>query len=330
MKQQFLTAATALCLTIPSVIQAQFHAGSSFVVKANTPAVIDSVTLQPSADLNLSGNELTISNIPVVNTTPPGSSIARVAQFSAPFSYQGAIGLYYDNTELYGNTAAQLNLVYHTGQSGYSTTNLFTTSNNNNHVTATTGIQTITISKLTATNMGTVLPLQLLSFEAYKKDNSTLLKWETANEKNIHHFEAEKSTDTKQFVFLAQQEAGKNVYMTSDHQPTTGWNYYRLKIVENDRSHTYSQMAAVYFDGSSASFSLFPNPVTQTLNIQITSAADKDVSYAVSSIDGKLVKQGMMEIAKGSNHFTIDFSSLPAGTYLFRTDEGFATKVVRE
>ena len=97
MKQHFLTATTALCLTIPSVMQAQFHAGSSFVVKATTPVVIDSVTLQPSADLNLSGNELTISNMPVVNTAPSGSSIARIAQFSVPFSYQGAIGLYYGN-----------------------------------------------------------------------------------------------------------------------------------------------------------------------------------------------------------------------------------------
>ena len=178
--------------------------------------------------------------------------------------------------------------------------------------------------------MGTVLPLQLLSFEAYKNGNNTLLKWETANEQNIHHFEAEKSTDTKEFAFLAQLVAGKNVYTSLDPQPAMGWNYYRLKIVENDHSYTYSQTAAVYFDGYSFSFTLFPNPVTQTLNIQVNAAVDKDLSYVVSSIDGKLAKQGIMKIIRGDNYFAIDFSSLTAGTYLFRTDEGFTTKVVKE
>ena len=44
-----------------SPLKAQFHAGSSFFIKANTLAAIDSVTLQPTTDLNLSGNELTVS-----------------------------------------------------------------------------------------------------------------------------------------------------------------------------------------------------------------------------------------------------------------------------
>lgn len=330
MKPSIFKLKLMLCLSIPLSMQAQFHAGSSFVVKANTTMVIDSVTFLPSSDLHLSGNELTISNSPVVNTTPPGSSIARVAQFSNPISYQGSIGLYYDTAELNGNTASLLNLVYHTGQSGYSTTNLLTTSNNNHHVTATTGVQAITLSKITATNMGTVLPLQLLSFEAEKIENSTKLTWRTANEKNIHHFDVERSTDTKQYKFLEQQEAGKSLYIALDHHPAMGWNYYRLKMVSDDGNHRYSQTVAVYFDVSRSSFSLFPNPVTQTLKVQVNAVEAKNVHYAVASIDGKLMKEGVLKLVRGNNYFEIDFSTFPTGTYIFQTDDGVATKVIRE
>lgn len=330
MKQKILTIVRVFCLTVPLGSQAQFHAGSTFVIKANTQIVVDSLTMLPSADLNLSGNELTISNIPIVSPSPPGSSIARVALFTNPFSYQGTIGLYYDNAELNGNAATLLHLVYHTGQGGYSSAGLSSASNNNNHVTASTGTQSITISKLTATNTGTVLPLRLLSFDAFKEHNSTLLKWVTANEKNIHHFEVEKSTDVIRFNTLSQQAAGKKVYHAIDDQPVNGWNYYRLKIVEEDDRFSYSHIAKVWFYEDNTSLTFFPNPVTHILNVRISATAAKNVSYSIASTDGKVVQQGIMEIISGDNHFTIDFSSLSGGNYLFTTDDGFVAKILKE
>jgi len=309
---------------------AQFHAGNSFIVKANTPFAIDSVTLQPSVDLSLSGNELTTSYIPATNAPQPGASISRVASFVAPFSYQGSVGLYYSNSQLNGNSAALLHLVYHMAQSGYTNTNLVQTSNSNNHVVATTGLQSIIISKLTATNTGTVLPLQLLSFTALKKGQSTYINWETSNEISIDHFEVEKSTDATSFQSIFTTPAGRNDYHTVDDEPLKGWTYYRLKIVNENGEIDFSNVAGIYFDAWGPTFALYPNPMGEQLLISIYATEAKELAFSLLTLDGKVAKSGILKIKEGENSFSVDCSNLPAGNYYFRTTDGFTGKIVKQ
>lgn len=318
-------------------VKAQFISGPVFIVKANTPVVIDSFDLQPAVDITLPNTQITNSYTPVPAVTPGNGSIARVTTINPPVNFRGAVGISYINPELNGNTPATLNLVYHTGASGYSLTNLVTTSNLNNHVVGTTGVNTITIGKITAVDAGIVLPLQLLSFVARKVEQTAFLEWTTVNEKNVDRFEVEKAVENNgNFTTMSTLKAkGGNsqqqqLYNYTDHHPVMGWNYYRLKIIEENGNATYSRVVALLFDENGNMVTLYPNPVKQQLYVSLNSDKAYSGSWRLTDVLGRLVNSQSMDVQKGSNLFTIDMQSLSSGSYTLQLDNGFVSKIVKE
>ena len=99
---------------------------------------------------------------------------------------------------------------------------------------------------------GDVLPMKLLGFTGTVSKDVVWLKWTTASEKNINHFEAEKSTNGTDFSSINRQIAvGVNTspehYQAEDFKPVAGINYYRLKIVGNDNQVAYTKIITVKF-----------------------------------------------------------------------------------
>jgi hypothetical protein len=91
-----------------------------------------------------------------------------------------------------------------------------------------------------------VLPIDLLNFNAKLVQEKVVIKWQVANEKTLSHYIVERSDDGKLFYFLQRQEAGR--FSAIDDKPNYGTNYYRLKMVENDGSYNYSTIRSVQFE----------------------------------------------------------------------------------
>ena len=79
----------------------------------------------------------------------------------------------------------------------------------------------------------TTLPLQLLNFNAVKKDKHVLLQWTATNEINASHFEIYKGAQPSSIKYLDKINAtgisGTNNYDYNDLNPLQGLNYYQLK-----------------------------------------------------------------------------------------------------
>lgn len=178
-------------------------------------------------------------------------------------------------------------------------------------------------------NVAGVLPLQFLSFDAYKNQQQVLLKWKTAEEINTSHFEVERSFNGVDFVnigrVVAQNRPGTHEYSFIDRQPGKGLNLYRLKQVDLDGRSEHSRIARVLFDVN-VNMVVHPNPATDKLFITLSDGSAKWMS-AVYDVQGRLVKQELL--TPTGNMLQVDVSALAPGVYSLTLINGLETMHAR-
>lgn len=164
----------------------------------------------------------------------------------------------------------------------------------------------------------TPLPVKLIHFNAYKKDNKALLDWATASEQNNKGFDIERSIDGRNWVKIGFAESRsvngnsstKLDYSFIDNNPVNGQNYYRLKQTDFDGKLEYSDVRSLWFsrDGSIV---VFPNPAKTY--VQVAGLAGNESMY-VYDASGRMVKQ---QKSNGSLN-TLLLHNLSEGVYYIR------------
>lgn len=93
---------------------------------------------------------------------------------------------------------------------------------------------------------------ELQYFTGKNETDSILLEWKTGTEDNLNRFEIERSaSEPNNFVNVGNVTAiGNNSYYyfrdyTSQNNPVVPIYYYRLKLVDNNGGHVYSQTITV-------------------------------------------------------------------------------------
>nr|WP_294898248.1 DNRLRE domain-containing protein [uncultured Pedobacter sp.] len=163
------------------------------------------------------------------------------------------------------------------------------------------------------------LPIELSSFTGKATNNGIALKWTTASEKNNHYFELLKSTDGKNFKTIATiKGAGdsdqKLFYDFTDLEPVSGVNYYQLKQVDFDGESSTSQLIAVKYSLSIAKVSVYPNPATASLNIQLPTYNTKETTLSLSDLTGKTVIH--KSVSANQNVITLSVADMARGLYI--------------
>ncbi len=166
----------------------------------------------------------------------------------------------------------------------------------------------------------TPLPLTFISFNAKKQNDDVLLKWKTADEKNVSHFEIERSFDARNFETIGKEIAlnqAENVYLFNDLTIKNIFvpkAYYRIKQVDVDGNYSYSHIENVVLDKSS-DIQIVPNP--NKGQFTIAGANENYHTMYVRSITGSLIAK--YDIKQQSN-FDLK-SKIKSGIY-FVTFEG--------
>ncbi len=166
------------------------------------------------------------------------------------------------------------------------------------------------------------LPISIESTYVYKNtDNSVTIKWKTGYEINLNKFEIEYSTDGKSFSqigsMVSRNSLQGNDYKFIHSNPIKGYNYYRLKSVDNDGKVQYSKVFSIVID-KKVSAAVYPNPASECLNIRQNLSGDKIALQLVSS-SGKIVYNSSV-----SNNYVLqaDIRNLPRGTYVAMINNG--------
>ncbi len=176
--------------------------------------------------------------------------------------------------------------------------------------------------------VGTVLPVELVSFTGDAKDGYVDLNWITATEVNSSHFEIERSVDATSFekintVNSLATNGNSNralAYHAIDNSPIANTSYYRLKQVDRDNSINHSNIISVnYIKAKNVKFVIYPNPNKGEFTADISGIENNhEVQISLSDEKGTVVFNTKFFIQDNtSNKLSIvPETKLPNGLYI--------------
>ena len=180
------------------------------------------------------------------------------------------------------------------------------------------------------------LPVKLMKFSAERINvEDVLLKWQVGAEDNIDRYEVELARTSEQmiagnFVKIGEVNSLGNTNTTRSYEFTdmeagkTGTRYYRLKILNQNGSFTYSAVRSVSFDDAIL-WTVYPNPSKAVFNLMYQLNTGESLTARVFDSKGRLVKN-LQEQGSGSpQKLTIDLGMMAGGIYLLRVDAGDKT-----
>lgn len=187
------------------------------------------------------------------------------------------------------------------------------------------------------------LPVTWLTFKAnlVNADQDVLLKWSTATETNNSHFEVERSIDGKNFIKIATVKS-KSIngfsseildYSDIDRNAANLGSktlFYRIKQIDYDGKFDYTNIEVVHFRKVEA-VTIYPNPVSEVLNIRFTSSMFGDnVNISISDLAGKIVYESVfVQSQLTTAQEAINLKNLEKGYYTLTISDGINTSIFK-
>ncbi|MFY7964446.1 MAG: T9SS type A sorting domain-containing protein, partial [Chitinophagaceae bacterium] len=168
------------------------------------------------------------------------------------------------------------------------------------------------------------VPVKLLNFDATLTTNRTVkIEWKTTNEVDNKMFVVEKSFDGVSFSILqnvdSKNSTAVNNYEIIDAKPNEGVNYYRLKQIDLNGKYTYSNVIAINIETyENNSFSIYPNPTFDMVQLNINSTAKSKASIAIFDVTGREIKFVNVDVVKGFQTQQLFTNQLKQGSYYIK------------
>ena len=172
----------------------------------------------------------------------------------------------------------------------------------------------------------TVVPVELISFNATVIDGKVRLDWYTSTETNNEGFKIEKSRDGVNYseIFFVGgngTSTNRNVYSYLDESVSSGVYYYRLKQIDFDGSFEYLNVVAVDL-GAPELFLLeqnYPNPFNPKTVIAFQIPAEGFVTLKLFDVLGNEINTLVNEHkSSGIYSVELDASHLTSGIYYYK------------
>jgi hypothetical protein len=182
-----------------------------------------------------------------------------------------------------------------------------------------------------------ILPATGVRLTAALNGNDVGLSWVTETEINTDHFEIERSTDNISFSRIANKASAGNSastvnYAYTDPSMAAAVYYYRLKLVDMNGQYVYSNTALVRKPNGVKGVRVFPNPVTDMVNLEFVNAKGNfDITFYNQS--GQKVMNRTANIGSTVQYVNISKGTLAPGSYLIsarntETNEKFVQNVI--
>ncbi len=185
-----------------------------------------------------------------------------------------------------------------------------------------------TISMLEA-----ALPITISEIKGtWSEKNTVQLSWSVSEYVNGSHFEVErfgKDGVMHAIGVVPPSKSGTGEYSWQDNNPLDDINYYRLKLVDNDGSFSYSSIISVKPEGIRRPLTVYPNPVTDRLFADMWVKDEGVVKIEVCNLAGFAVAESYETVSTGLNNLYVDTSGLPAGIYFLKTSHKEQTAVAK-
>ncbi len=173
-------------------------------------------------------------------------------------------------------------------------------------------------SRWTLSTPNNPLPVQFTLFNVKCEGDNVIIKWKTAQEQNSSHFNIERSTDGINWTVISNLPAAGNSntersYLFTDNNPVQK-SFYRIAQYDIDGRVQYSSILRASCNAADV-FSVWPNPFTEKVFINISTAMGSKMVIKVFDTKGTLVKIQTTSILQGSNLIQVDLKNMASGIY---------------
>jgi hypothetical protein len=168
---------------------------------------------------------------------------------------------------------------------------------------------------------GGALPLTLLEFKGQESNRVIDLFWKTTNEENVSLYEVQRSTDGLHFetigLVFSVESSSSNLYRFSDKNPAPGINYYRLNMVDKDKSQKHSNLISFRVDATTeAGIAIHPNPTSGSIRLQFNGISNNTYRIELRNAVGQLIQSKTINITGyGQTEYLMRPVSMASGTY---------------
>ncbi|MGY3213275.1 T9SS type A sorting domain-containing protein [Mucilaginibacter sp. HD30] len=170
----------------------------------------------------------------------------------------------------------------------------------------------------------TLPPYKLITFNGQRALTGNVLKWSTQNEYNYTYFQVEKSLDNKNFVGIDNSISASTGNYSFTDLSTDHLVYYRLKQTDIYDVVTYSSVIVVVQPTENATFSVFPNPVSDMLQFNIKAEVKGSIKMSIYNSVGRIVRSSQFSSKTGQENL----SSLIPGPYTVELFDNGVNKVI--
>lgn len=161
-----------------------------------------------------------------------------------------------------------------------------------------------------------ILPVNFEDIVANRAGESVMIKWKATPTVDFSHYEVLRSSDGRDFMNIGTlyNNAATSFY---DHSPMAGKNFYRLKAVDKSGSHRLSKTVLIVFEPST-SLTIFPNPVKEMINLEITSDKARTAIVEIATLEGQVVYSRNVFLKAGINRSQIQADMLSSQLYVVK------------
>jgi carboxypeptidase T len=158
------------------------------------------------------------------------------------------------------------------------------------------------------------LPVQFISFTGkILPDQTVRLDWDAVTDEMHDYFEVERSNDGVIFNSIGRGPATAP-YWKIDPTPLSGISFYRIKQIDKDGRITYSTVVSITYNHE-LGITVFPNPVSDVLNIKVNLPAPAQYTISLTDPSGKKVVERKLSGLPGGSIARIPLKQLAAQVY---------------
>ena len=169
------------------------------------------------------------------------------------------------------------------------------------------------------------LAQEVITFDGAFQGEEVILNWLTQQEQNVNFYVVQRSADGITFQDIAEVDAkGAGTYTYTDKSPLQDISFYRLKVVYNDNSSSFSPRVRVINPSSLRKLQVFPNPVpptTYSINLIYLVNSNSTLSVQLYNSAGKLVRDVSFLLSDVNEPMELSLRDIAAGLYILKWQE---------
>jgi surface protein len=245
--------------------------------------------------------------------------------------------------ELTGFTRSSLGV--YTRTSGYTGSGDWTLVNTGSATqVGTTTSYTTTVTGLTlntgttyyfgVTNSMTPLPVSIIDFKGFVKNDIINLNWKVTDEKELSRYDIYSSVDGINYsvcgsVSATVSETGIKTYQFQDLSNKSALVYYKIKAINNDETGEWSSIVALHTTKPVVNkpLKVYPNPATDFINLEFEGIVPSYFNVLIMDMSGKVVYQ-LDGVESESNQYTLPLNGIESGMYIVKLSDEFGNTTI--